>query len=417
MKRKKHTFRKLLLVFLLVLAATAAGIYLGLQLPTAGQQIVNRLIAASRQVLQPDTGTDQTDQAGIQEEQESADTNGKDGKADAEQDFSYYYYDQLTEEEQEYYNAVLAGLNDMDASIRVDTTDQDVLWKVYTAVLDDHPELYWVEYKYTGTSLITYANLTPEYNCTAEEKKQKDTKLEKAEEEALAAVSGKESEYETVKSVFEYAVDTLSYDDNAEDNQNIYSSLVNHKTVCAGYSREVQYLLQKLGIETIFVAGTITDRGSHAWNMVKVNGSWYQLDATFGDRAFTTGYTEDMPEELHYDYSYLCSDDRIMQNRTLDEELEVPECTSEDLNYYKLQGIYFDSYDSTVRDSVTDSLEDGKRYWRCQFSNTEAYEAMMDDINDNWYARQIREYGEVTDSQITTWNVHDDDNLVICLWY
>lgn len=331
---------------------------------------------------------------------------------------SYYYYNQLPENEQAYYQTILNGLQNMDSHIMINTADQDEIWNLYQDVMDDHPELYYVDYSYTGSTFLNYAVLSPAYNCTKEEKAQKDIEIEAAEVAAFDFISGQESDYMTIKRTFQYVIDTVDYVEGAEDNQNLYSALVNGESVCAGYSREVQYLLQKMGIETLLVTGTVSETGAHAWNIVKCNGNYYQIDATFGDRAFASGYTEDMPELLHYDYTYLCCDDSVMyRDRTVDDNLSVPECSATDLNYYLLQGIYFDSYDSYVQNSVIANIQSGCRWWRGKFSNVEAYEEMAYDVNNSWYAQQIRYYGANYDSKIMTWSVFDDDNLVIYLWY
>ena len=57
--------------------------------------------------------------------------------------------------------------------------------------------------------------------------------------------------------------------EGAPDNQNIYSALVGKRTVCAGYARSAQYLLQKMGMECIYVTGTCANGEAHAWNQVK----------------------------------------------------------------------------------------------------------------------------------------------------
>ena len=65
-------------------------------------------------------------------------------------------------------------------------------------------------------------------------------------EEKRIAVQENMSEKE--KFVHDALIDKISYNLGAEMNQSAYSTLVNGQTVCAGYARAFQYLLQQLGI-------------------------------------------------------------------------------------------------------------------------------------------------------------------------
>ena len=58
-----------------------------------------------------------------------------------------------------------------------------------------------------------------------------------------------------------------------------------YKVVCEGYARSMLYLLQRLGIKSIYIVGTgFTDKKiMHAWNKVQINDNWYNLDATWDD--------------------------------------------------------------------------------------------------------------------------------------
>jgi len=55
-----------------------------------------------------------------------------------------------------------------------------------------------------------------------------------------------------------------------------------YKVLCAGYSRSLLYLLQRLGFQAVNIDGT-TIYGLHAWNKVEINGEWYNLDSTWDD--------------------------------------------------------------------------------------------------------------------------------------
>ena len=73
---------------------------------------------------------------------------------------------------------------------------------------------------------------------------------------------------------------TYSFDN---DNSDIRGALFSHTAICGGYAKGFEYLMQRLGIETIWVEGH-AGGGLHAWNFVNVFRSWYLSDTTWGGK-------------------------------------------------------------------------------------------------------------------------------------
>ena len=66
----------------------------------------------------------------------------------------------------------------------------------------------------------------------------------------------------------------------------LYDALVNHSTVCAGYSEALYVLCNLAGIDCIPAEGFVNERlgaDSHAWNAARINGTYYQFDATWDE--------------------------------------------------------------------------------------------------------------------------------------
>lgn len=75
--------------------------------------------------------------------------------------------------------------------------------------------------------------------------------------------------------------------------------------VCEGYSEALTLLLGKVGIESKMVSSRPMN---HAWNMVKIDGEWYHVDATWEDTS------RSIPDSPLYDLRYfLLSDEEITQ--------------------------------------------------------------------------------------------------------
>jgi hypothetical protein len=102
----------------------------------------------------------------------------------------------------------------------------------------------------------------------------------------------------------------------------------------------VQYLAKKLDLVSVFVVGEAdngTQVASHAWNIVSVDGNWYQVDTTWADREYKAG--NDVVSKVAYDY--LCINDDIMYtDHKTDDFIDYPKCESLDMFYYVREKAY-----------------------------------------------------------------------------
>jgi hypothetical protein len=90
------------------------------------------------------------------------------------------------------------------------------------------------------------------------------------------------NDYQKIKALYNYVAQKVSYTSgNTSDLKNhcISSIFLGDTTVCEGYTLGMSLLLDKVGITNCPVSG-----GSHAWNLVELNGIWLQLDPTGDDR-------------------------------------------------------------------------------------------------------------------------------------
>ena len=301
----------------------------------------------------------------------------------AEEDVSSgYYYQQLGEEEQKLYKEMYQGLKEAAPVIYMHSPDMKVLEKISQFISMDRPELFWCDGQMQVTSYEQYAEIQPVYTYTGEEKDKRQAEIEAARAECFSGLSGDMSEYAKIKYVFEYLVNTVDYNLDAPDNQNIYSALVGKASVCAGYSRAAQYLLRQLGIECIYVTGNIPNQGAHAWNIVKCNGQYYQMDVTFGDPVFIEeeGGTRPPGQSINYDY-LCCSDAEIMKNHTADIFVTFPQCTSMDLNYYRLNGMYYEEFrPDQILEAMNQTIYNPESSFTCKFANDSLYQEAHDVI-------------------------------------
>ena len=331
---------------------------------------------------------------------------------DGQQEGIYYYYDSLSPEEQVLYNKILEGIKECEADIKIGAASPEDVKQIVQMIYAEHPEVFWSG-EWRSVSINGQMTLSFEYKYTASEIKDRQAEIENSVTSFLEKTRGMESEYEKIKSVYEYILDTVEYVAGCADNQNLYSSLVNHESICAGYTRGTQYLLQRLGIQAIYVGGTADGNGSwgnHAWNIVRCGKNYYQVDSTFGDGLSDVLNSAELKKSNIRNYAYLCRDDKAFaaDHKWNDYELPLPKCTTDDLNYYKLNGMYSSTYDESVDERMKESILAGERVWIWQFGD---YASEREAKLEEKYMDYLREYSKSN----SMWHSYSEAvNLFVC---
>lgn len=331
-----------------------------------------------------------------------------------------FYYQQLDEDDRLIYREMLYGLQEMETTIRLDADHDDYPEKIYEYILYDRPELFWCLGSCQMTVYRDYTEFYPAYACSEADRKTRQEKIDTAVGDCLSGIDSGASEYDKIKAVFEYIVKTADYDEDAPDNQNIYSVFVGKKSVCAGYSRAVQYLLNQLDIECIYVVGTAQDQEAHAWNIVKCQGKYYHLDATFGDPVFLGAESgEDLPSDIIY-YDYLCcTDQEILADHTMADTVKYPACTADDLNYYKINGMYFDTCDpQKIMQTMNESISAGNSTFVCKFASGTVYDQVRDVLINELFPETAQNVGQLHGTDQVKYTYVEDavHNKVIVFW-
>ena len=109
-----------------------------------------------------------------------------------------------------------------------------------------------------------------------------------------ALADGTLSDYERELALHDWMIDWAEYDPGAlsnnprgeplPDNDNPYGFLTGRKGICRGYASTFQLLMELSGIECVTVDGAShAGTAEHAWNLVRLDGDWYAVDATWDD--------------------------------------------------------------------------------------------------------------------------------------
>ena len=190
-------------------------------------------------------------------------------------------------------------------------TSDDIDNGAVRSIINSHPEFISLSggYRYwTSGSTITQIEFA--YLTNAKEEQQE---LDAALQEVKSKIdtSGMSDE-EIVLAYHEYLTSTVSYayEDYfngtiaANHGYDMYGALVKHSCVCQGYAETMFYLLREAGLSCAVAS---SENINHAWNIVKIHGKWYHIDATRDDPVW------DMPGRSYHDY-FLVSFDTMNKN-------------------------------------------------------------------------------------------------------
>lgn len=302
-----------------------------------------------------------------------------------------YYFKQLTMNEKRTYRQLLAGILAFEKEIRVSDTDNDAIDKAYRALLKDHQEAFWVHNGQTYYKTINHADtiFSPSYGYSQEQSVPVQERMEQAYQQVAALLPEGSSAYDKVRTVYDYVIGCTDYVVN-ENDQNIAGVFAQGQAVCAGYAGAVQYLLERLGVESIYVSGeTKMSSGGHAWNIVNIDGNYYYVDATNGDQPNLLGLEGTVPL-----YDYLAPfPDEYSQICWPDEEFTLPACTAVDYNYYMMNGSCFPSYDwDTLYGYFISQIDQGFHLIRVKFTDAGSYQAAYTELVVNGRIEEIARY-------------------------
>lgn len=257
-----------------------------------------------------------------------------------------YYYEQCNSEEKLLYVELYQIMKMQEREILLSTKKPELLSRVYQCVINDHPELFYLNgytyTQYTKKQEIQYITFAGRYLYSPEEVQARQKKIDAVIAENWNMLVGYD-EYGTVKAVYEFLIFRTDYSTDSPDNQNICSVFLDRRSVCNGYAKAAQYLLNQMGIPCMIVNGDAN--GPHAWNIVEIDGAYYHMDVTWGDPSYHSDEENDSITPV-IDYSYLCvTTEEICKNHRIDNAFPVPDCTSLNANYFVREGLYLTGYD------------------------------------------------------------------------
>ena len=255
----------------------------------------------------------------------------------SENTINKYFYSQLVGNEKIIYDKILESKENLkqgNYKIEFETDFKDTLSSedggeklgqdyqtAIEAFMHDNPELFYIDVnkmylnietttKFLKTSYKVYiypAKDQTYFNSDFSDKSQVETainQIESVKNDIIGNLKG--NDYDKIMKIHDYLVDNIEYDSTykARGTYSIYGALIGKSCVCEGYAKALKYLANQAGIMCEIMQGTATNSAgqneSHAWNCVKIDEKWYQIDTTWDDPVFVgTGYKVNV-----YKYKY-----------------------------------------------------------------------------------------------------------------
>lgn len=195
----------------------------------------------------------------------------------------YPYYAMLDDKGKHLYRQIFANANAFNGAFQpIEAVPVSEIKNAIMAVYNDHPELFWLNTafvcKYDKDKIC--AELELEFSIPRDEFPKASAQFYNTVNSMLTQVENL-SNYEKELRTHDYLIDKIEYDKGAAMNQSAYSALVEGKSVCAGYARAFQYLMQRMGIPCYYCTGFAGE--DHAWNIVALEDGYYNVDVTWDD--------------------------------------------------------------------------------------------------------------------------------------
>ena len=428
-KRKKSNFTGFIFVFLLLFIISVVIIVWGISTYDSSkiEELKKETELQDEQVQTEDDETSKPDETLDRDEIDTEEDSIIEDEGIAEEETvvkedekgSYRrMYQQLTAEEKEIYHIIQQTLEEGNAVCTIDrilgneTEAQNKLKRAIDAVYFDFPEYFWFNHnsKWTYWNNGNYIKAEVElcfyeyWEYVLNKKAYVDDVHEKANEIANEAAK-LDTTYDKVKFVHDYLVTYAEYDYTAleeinqtvqrasnQQSHTVYGCLVSQLSVCDGYAKTFQMIMNLLGIEAEYIEGNAG--GPHAWNYIYLDGENYWMDVTWDD-ADRRNEDGSMAYPNSADYGYFCiTTNELTKTHTPNNDFEIPECTATEYSFFHRENSYLQSYNFEAFCRAIEEQKD-EQIISVKFSSDREMKIALDDLfNINYRYTELPYVGD-----------------------
>ena len=248
-----------------------------------------------------------------------------------------YYFQRMSKPQQAAYHAMKTGFTALSPSFSVPKPENRDLAELFFQLRLDCPEIFYVtSFSYRFYPGADHVEMVPEYLF----EKSKIKEHQKALSSRIAKLvrpAQNLSPLEKERYIHDFICQNVRYDKLKKSySHEIIGPLGQGVGVCEGIAKTVKILCDALGIWCIIaISEANPEKGikyRHAWNILKLDGEYFHLDATFDNSLGHDGI-------IRYDYFNL-DDARLFR----DHEpviYPIPACSCNDRFYYRENKLSF----------------------------------------------------------------------------
>ena len=247
---------------------------------------------------------------------------------------------QLTDAQYEQFLKLYNMMKNRESSCELDLSAAEVDL-FYTLLQGQCPELFLLEYE-NAAPTVTQSGADWNPDCMSPEEYEAtceiliDTMLQWEQD-----CRGLE-DVEKIRYLTHWMVENTDFVTIGTHVRSLYGGIIEREIACVGYAQIMSWALNLFDVPCMSVNGAVQGEG-HMWNLVQLNGDWYQVDAGWNYVTFHgTNYSNDCylnvtdaelrigSARVYYDFYRLCG-------------ITIPTCTATAQNLARLEGRYVQS--------------------------------------------------------------------------
>lgn len=291
----------------------------------------------------------------------------------------FYYYKALDYDKQKAYIMLYNAVLKQEPAVNLIVEEKDLL-SVFTAVLYDNPQIFWVSLEYTYYDYGNYVEFNPEYTFTADDAGKISNQINAKVAQIVSDAQNCADDVSKELFFNDYICNNCVYDDTLSQTSGntVYGVFIEGRSVCEGYSKAMQMLLDEIGIYSYLVVGdAISDGepGPHMWNLIKLDGQNYYVDVTWNDA--DSEYNPHLYFNVNEEYL-----SRTHSNIVPAENF----CNSTDMNFFVRQKTYVTDFNGfkEYTDITADILSNSVYSVEFQFADEESYRSALDELDGGY---------------------------------